>query len=224
VSELPVGDPVILPPAAERPLPVLSGADVRLRRPEAEIDTRHLYRATHGDPQAESVWLYMGYGPWPDEASMREWVAGAAESEDPFWYTVAAAGDDSPLGMATIMSHDRTMRRAEIGHLWYVPAAQHTTANTEAAYLMIRECFDRLGCRRVEWKCDALNARSRAAALRLGFVFEGVFRNHMIIKGLNRDTAWYAMTPEDWEVARRRMEHWLYETPRRGGRPLGSLS
>jgi RimJ/RimL family protein N-acetyltransferase len=224
VTGLPVGEPVEIGPPGLRPAPVLEGRDVILRRPRAADDTAPLHAATHGTPEAEAVWTYMGYGPWASAEEMQVWVAGRPESADPHWYTVASAEDDRPLGMATIMNHDAAMRRAELGHIWYVPAAQHTTTNTEAAYLMLVECFDGLGCRRVEWKCDALNERSRAAALRLGFVFEGTFRNHMIVKGRNRDTAWFAMTPDDWSAARPRMEHWLYELDRDAGRPRGPLA
>ncbi len=224
MTDLPVGDPVEIGAPGLRPAPELRGRDVTLRRPRAADDTGPLHAATHGDPAAEAVWTYMGYGPWPTREAMQVWVAGRPESDDPYWYTVAATDGDAPLGMATIMNHDAAMRRAEIGHIWYVPRAQQTTANTEAAYLMLVECFDGLGCRRVEWKCDALNERSRVAAVRLGFVFEGVFRNHMIVKGRNRDTAWYAMTPGEWTSARARMERWLYDLPRRDGRPQGSLA
>ena len=222
ISELPLGDPVPIAAAPERPAAVLAGRDVTLRRPDL-ADGAPLFAATHGDLAAEAVWAYMGYGPWPNEEAMSRWIAGCVDSVDPFWYAVTATADGSPLGMAAIMGYDPAMRRAEIGHIWYIPAAQRTTANTEAAYLMVGECFARMGCRRVEWKCDALNERSRAAAVRLGFVFEGVFRNHMIVKGRNRDTAWYAMTPGDWSSARPRLERWLYEAPRRDGRPVEPL-
>jgi RimJ/RimL family protein N-acetyltransferase len=201
----------------------LPGTVVRLRRPDPVGDTPVLHTATHGSPEREAVWTYMGYGPWPDVAAMRLWVESTVPSIDPFWWTVEAEG--APVGMATVMNRDATHRRAEIGHIWYVPAAHRTLVNTEAAYLMIRECFDTLGCRRVEWKCDALNEPSRVAALRLGFVFEGVFRRHMIVKGRNRDTAWFAMTEEDWSQARPALESWLYQEPRdSAGRPVRSLS
>lgn len=202
--------------------PEIGGSVVALRRPNPARDTPTLFAATHGSAEREAVWAYMGYGPWVDEAAMRAWVESTVPSTDPFWWTVEA--DGVPVGMAAVMSRDAAHRRAEIGHIWYVPEAHRTTVNTEAAYLMIRECFDTLGCRRVEWKCDALNERSRIAALRLGFVFEGVFRHHMIIKGRNRDTAWYAMTVDDWAMARPALEKWLYRTPRdTAGRPTSSL-
>jgi RimJ/RimL family protein N-acetyltransferase len=105
------------------------------------------------------------------------------------------------------------MRHLELGNIWYSPRAQRTRANTESVYLMLREAFDMLGNRRVEWKCDALNARSRAAAERLGFTFEGIFRQHMIIKGRNRDTAWYSMLDREWPAVRANVERWLDEDP-----------
>jgi RimJ/RimL family protein N-acetyltransferase len=203
--------------------PVLEGRDVVLRRPIPARDTPALYLATHGAPDREEVWTYLGYGPWPDEAAMQGWMVGTIDSLDPYWYGIEAGGH--PIGMAAVMSRDALHRRAEIGHIWYAPDAQRTTANTEAAYLMVRECFETLSCRRVEWKCDALNARSRAAALRLGFTFEGVFRNHMIVKGRNRDTAWYAITDAEWPAVRAALESWLYEVPRDAtGRPQRSLA
>jgi RimJ/RimL family protein N-acetyltransferase len=124
--------------------------------------------------------------------------------------------------MVSFLNVDAAMRRLELGHIWYAPAAQQTEANTEATYLMLRESFEELGHRRVEWKCDALNARSRSAALRLGFTFEGVFRQHMIVKGRNRDTAWFSMLDGEWPPARGAFERWLSADP--AGRPsLASL-
>lgn len=202
--------------------PEIVGRDVTLRRPDPADDTPTLFTATHGTPASESTWDFMGYGPFPDEAAMAGWIAGTVGSSDPYWWTAVAAG--VPVGMAAVLSRDVAHRRAEVGHIWYVPGARRTTVNTEAAYLMVRECFDRLRCRRVEWKCDARNEVSRVAALRLGFVFEGVFRHHMIVKGRNRDTAWFAMTEDDWAAARPVLEAWLYEAPRDAtGRPTRSL-
>ena len=115
--------------------------------------------------------------------------------------------------MASFLNIDPAMRHVELGHIWYGPAAQRTRANTEAAYLMLRESFEALGYRRVEWKCDRLNARSRAAALRLGFTHEGTFRQHMIVKGRNRDTAWFAMLDREWPAVRAAIERWLVAEP-----------
>ena len=127
--------------------------------------------------------------------------------------TVIDRSSGSPIGVVAFMSVDRAMRHLELGHIWYAPTAQRTRANTEVAYLMLREAFDELGYRRIEWKCDALNARSRAAADRLGFTFEGVFRQHMIVKGRNRDTAWFSMLDREWPRVRHNIERWLGAEP-----------
>lgn len=115
--------------------------------------------------------------------------------------------------MVSFLNIDAEMRRLELGHIWYTLDAQGTQANTEAVYLMLCEAFDRLHYRRVEWKCDALNARSRAAALRLGFSFEGIFWQHMVVKGRNRDTAWFAMLDGEWPAIKQNLETWLYRNP-----------
>ncbi len=104
---------------------------------------------------------------------------------------------------------DSTHGCLEIAHLWYTPDRQRSRTNTEVVHLLLREAFDGLGYRRVEWKCDSLNRRSRAAALRLGFHFEGVFAQHLIVKGRNRDTAWYSMLDREWALVRGNMEAWL---------------
>ena len=103
---------------------------------------------------------------------------------------------------------------AELGHIWYGLAAQRTPVNTESVFLLLRHLFDDLGYRRVEWKCDAGNARSRAAALRLGFQFEGLFRQHMIVKGRSRDTTWFAMLDTDWPARKANFERWLADEGR----------
>ena len=131
--------------------------------------------------------------------------------------------DAGPVGMAAFMNIVPEHRRLEIGHIWYAPSAQRTEANTEAAYLMMREAFDELGYRRVEWKCDALNARSRAAALRLGFTFEGVFRAHMIVRGRSRDSAWFSLIDTEWPAAQGCARALAGVRPRAAGRRSPSL-
>lgn len=219
---LPVGDEVAGADGSGSPRPEIVGHEVTLRRPDP-ADAAVLYPATHGSPGAEAVWTYLGYGPWPDAAALGAWIAERVESTDPYWWMVCWQG--SPVGMAALMSRDPVARRAEIGHIWYVPAAQRTTVNTEAVFLMLSEGFDHLACRRMEWKCDALNQRSRDAALRLGFTFEGTFRNHMIVKGRNRDTAWYSITDAEWPRVGTALAEWLYRSPRDdAGRPTRSLA
>jgi RimJ/RimL family protein N-acetyltransferase len=127
--------------------------------------------------------------------------------------------------MASYMRIDAANGVCEIGNIWFAPSLQRTCAATEAIYLMMRHVFDDLGYRRLEWKCDALNAASRRAAERLGFTFEGIFRQHMIIKGRNRDTAWYAIIDREWPARRRRLEVWLAAANFDGqGRQLSALS
>ena len=207
-DDLSVGTPVEATPAI-RPAPETrrEGTCVTLRPVDPARDVDGLYAGSHGRAVVEGLWTYMAYGPFEGRDAMRAWLETCARSADPLFLTVHA--DGHPAGMASFMNVVPGMRRLELGHIWYVPGAQRTRVNTETVYLMLRESFDALGCRRVEWKCDALNARSRAAARRLGFRFEGIFRSHMIVKGRSRDTAWYAMTDEDWPAIRANLERWL---------------
>ena len=213
--ELPTGDAVD-PAEAGRPGHdrVREGRSVRLRSVDPVADAGPLFAETRDAPE---VWTYLAYGPFGGEEEMRDWLFELAPSEDPVFLTVVDRESGSPLGVVSYMNIDPRMRHLEVGHIWFVPAAQRTRANTETAYLMLREAFDDLGHRRVEWKCDTLNTRSRAAAERLGFRFEGVFRQHMIVKGRNRDTAWYAMLDREWPRVRANIERWLDAEP-------GSLS
>ncbi|MCI0679424.1 MAG: GNAT family N-acetyltransferase [Actinobacteria bacterium] len=185
----------------------MRGVMVELREPDPRTDAAALYPSTHGSTVGEAVWTYMGYGPFPDPGAMADWIANAVRSPDPLWYTVTSAG--RPAGMVAMMNAVPEHRRLELGHIWYVPEMHRTGVNTETVYLMLREAFTTFNTRRVEWKCDNLNETSRHAALRVGFRYEGTFRNHMMVKGRNRDTAWYAMTDDEWPAARERLETWL---------------
>jgi len=209
--ERPVGEPVDTSPAGAPSAEPMRGRWVTLAAPSSHVAAA-LYPATHGSPQAEAVWTYMPYGPFEDEAAMAAWLDGLAASSDPRFYAVTQR-DGAPVGVVSYLNVVPNDRRIEIGHIWYVPSAQRTRTNTEAAYLLLRRAFDELGHRRVEWKCDALNAPSRAAASRLGFTFEGVFRHHMIVKGRNRDTAWFSMLDTEWPRIRTSMEAWFEAEP-----------
>jgi RimJ/RimL family protein N-acetyltransferase len=207
---LPVGPVVEGGPALAPGADAMAGRWVSLTTPSGPL-ARALYPATHGSPGAEAVWTYMPYGPFADEDAMADWLAGLVGSADPRFFAVIA--DGAPVGLVSYLNAVTSDRRIEIGHIWYVPDAQRTRANTEAAYLLLRHAFEELGYRRVEWKCDALNARSRAAAERLGFSYEGVFRQHMIVKGRNRDTAWFSMLDAEWPRVRAAMERWFDADP-----------
>lgn len=157
----------------------------------------------------ESVWTYLGYGPFADAAEYQAWVEANAASDDPLFFAVLVEGE--PSGVVSYLRTDAANGVTEIGHIWYAPAIQRTRATTEVTYLLARHVFDDLGYRRLEWKCHALNARSRAAAARFGFRYEGTFRKHLVVKGRNRDTAWFAMTDDEWPRVRAAFEAWLDE-------------
>lgn len=211
-GELPVGPAV---PETRALLPerrLFTGEFVSLHPVDPETDSSGLYRISHGSPEHERIWTYMGYGPFSSPDAMHIWLVQQALKTDPLFFTVVNSSSRAPLGMTSFLNIIPEMRRLEIGHIWYCLEAQGTRANTETAYLMLRAAFDDWRYRRVEWKCDALNARSRAAAERLGFRYEGLFRQHMIVKGRSRDTAWFSMLADDWPRIKHAMHRWLYET------------
>src|SRR6185436_15486633 len=127
----------------------------------------------------------------------------------PLFFTILHEATGTPAGYCSLMRIEPAHRVIEVGNILYLPSLQRTAGATEAMYLLARYVFDTLGYRRYEWKCNALNHPSRAAALRLGFTFEGVFRQHMIVKGRNRDTAWYSMLDSEWPALKTRFERWL---------------
>ncbi len=173
--------------------------------------------AAHGDalfdglggPVHDALWVYLHHGPFADRSTFDPWLRERAAGDDPFMYAIVDAGNGSALGLAALMRIDPPNRVIEVGSIVYAPALQRTRGATEAMYLLARYAFEELGYRRYEWKCSALNAPSRAAALRLGFTFEGVFRQHMIVKGRNRDSAWFSMLDSEWPVRKAAFERWL---------------
>jgi RimJ/RimL family protein N-acetyltransferase len=187
---------------------VLEGRFVRLGALQPERDAADLFAPTHG-PGAESLWAYLSTGPFRDEDAMAADLRSAAASPDLIPFGIRSAFDGRTLGRASYMRIEQRHRVIEIGGILFGPGLARAPGGTEAIWLLARHAFEALGFRRLEWKCDALNAPSRAAALRLGFVFEGVFAKHMIIKGRSRDTAWYAMTEDDWPRAKAAFEAWL---------------
>jgi RimJ/RimL family protein N-acetyltransferase len=187
----------------------LVGRLVRLRAVDPAADAEPLFRASHppdGDPEH---WTYLPTGPYRDPADLRRTLELAAHSDDPQFFTIERLRDRLPCGIASYLRITPEHGVIEIGHIWFGAPIRRSAEATEAMFLLAREAFDGLGYRRLEWKCNALNAPSRSAAERLGFSFEGVFRNHMVVKGRNRDTAWFAMTDGDWPAVRRGHERWL---------------
>jgi RimJ/RimL family protein N-acetyltransferase len=181
----------------------LHGERVALRPIDPERDAQPLFEAGR-DP---AVWAYLPYGPYGSAEELRMALEEAAASDDPIFYVVEV--DGRPLGVVSYLRITPEHRVIEIGHIWFGTPLQRTTAATEAVYLLARHVFDDLGYRRLEWKCNAENARSRRAAERFGFTFEGVFRKHQIVKGRNRDTAWYSIVDDEWPAMRAAFEAWL---------------
>lgn len=155
-----------------------------------------------------ALWDYMGQGPFAEGSDFADWVASVEGSVDPFFYAIIDSRDGAAKGFASYMRIDRASGVVEIGNIMLSPAIQRGPVGSAALMAMIDWAFG-AGYRRVEWKCNALNAPSRRAALRLGFSFEGVFRQHMIVKGRNRDTAWFAMTDGDWQALKPAFAIWL---------------
>lgn len=186
----------------------LRGRTVRLEPTERGHDAAQLWEATHGDADREQTWRFMGYGPFVSVEAFSEWYAGCAESTDPLWFTAFDGSSELPIGMATQMRITPDHGVIEVGNIWFVPKARGTTPATEAIVLLMDHAMA-AGYRRLEWKCDAGNTRSRRAALRLGFRYEGIFANHMVIKSHNRDTAWYSITTEEWPGVRAVLDTWL---------------
>lgn len=157
------------------------------------------------------IWDWMAVGPFASAAAYRQWVEPASVSADPLFFQLydLDMAPSSPRGVMSLMRIDANNGVVEVGNIIFAPSLQRRRATTEAQFLLMSHVFETLGYRRYEWKCNVLNAPSRAAALRLGFSFEGIFRNHMVIKGKNRDTAWFGMTVEDWPSVRAGFEAWL---------------
>jgi RimJ/RimL family protein N-acetyltransferase len=209
-SERPLGASVDFNGAARPVRAALVGRYVTLRPLDPDQDADALYRVSHppgGDP---SVWTYMFDGPYRDVAAYRAALHAAVAVEDPLFFTVLVNG--RPQGVVAYLAIVPEHGTIELGSIWFGPALQRTRAATEAIYLLARTAFDDLGYRRVEWKCNALNAPSRRAAERFGFVYEGTFAQHRVSKGRNRDTAWFAIIDGHWPHVRRGFDAWLEPT------------
>jgi RimJ/RimL family protein N-acetyltransferase len=202
----PVGLPVENTKPAPRPGPVtLKGRYGRLEKLRAE----HADDLWQAFARHNQLWTYISTdGPFASAAEFASFIAMRAAADDPYAYAIIDLSD-RPIGYFTLLRIVPDMRVIEVGHVLYSPALQRTALGTEAQYLLARYVFEGLGYRRYEWKCDALNAASRRAALRYGFVYEGTFRQYMIAKGRNRDNAWYSMLDSEWPARRQSFERWL---------------
>jgi len=155
-----------------------------------------------------AIWDWLPYGPFPSKAAYQAWVDRMVAGEDPRFYALHDSATGEPGGVMSYLRITPAAGSVEIGHICLSPALQRTPAATEAVFLMADWAF-RAGYRRFEWKCNALNTPSRRAAQRFGFSYEGVFRQHMVVKGQNRDSAWFAMTDGDWACLRPAFQTWL---------------
>ncbi len=186
---------------------MFEGHYVTLERLDAAKHGESIWNATSGTAN-DSLWDWMPYGPFiRDEFSA--FLVKSEASADPLFYAVIDKALGRATGHCSLMRIDASNRVIEVGGIMFSPLLQRTRGATEAMYLLARHVFEVRGYRRYEWKCNTKNEPSKLAALRLGFTFEGVFRQHMIVKGQNRDTAWFSMLDSEWPDCKVRFERWL---------------
>jgi len=207
----PLGDPVSWS-AASLPGPSLHGTRVLLRPVDAQADAPPLYAASHSPTGDPTIWTYLFDGPYDGVGQMRGALDEAVASEDPRFFSIVPFSVGTAAGIASYLRIEPAHGSIEIGNIWFGPELRRTAAATEAIYLLAHHAFDELGYRRLEWRCNALNAPSRRAAERFGFSFEGTFRCHQVVKGRNRDTAWYAIIADDWPLIQSAFQRWLQPT------------
>jgi RimJ/RimL family protein N-acetyltransferase len=216
----PVGPPIDATPAEYPGTVTLKGRFGTVERLDAARHSTTLWAATRGH---DDIWAYITAGPFGDEASFNAYIASCEQSKERVFYAVVD-GDDRAVGILSLMEIRPAQRVVEVGNIVYSPALQRTPLATEAQYLIARYAFETLRYRRYEWKCNALNAPSKRAAQRFGFIYEGLFRQHMIVKGRNRDTDWFSMLGSEWPARKANFERWLApENFDRDGRQKTSL-
>ena len=200
-----------LPNWTPRPAPARTPMEGRFCRMEPLDPGRHareLFEANGLDQDGRN-WTYLSVGPFANFESYRGWLERMAKGDDPLFHTIIDKTTGKAVGVATFMRIDPPNGVIEVGHINYSPLLQRKPAATEAMFLMMRRAFDELGYRRYEWKCDSLNAPSRAAALRLGFQYEGQFRHAVVYKNRSRDTTWFSIIDSEWPALRGAYETWL---------------
>ncbi|WP_083608283.1 GNAT family N-acetyltransferase [Teredinibacter haidensis] len=221
-----LGQPVGLPLAwqtATTPAPLtISGRHAQLQPLDADRHAEALYRDIQGQPQ-EAIWTYMPYGPFQRFADYQQWLQQACSHNDPLFFCITNV-DGEAKGVFSLAAIEPQKGSIELAHVMFMPSMQKTALATEAVYLILKYVFE-LGFRRCEWKCNALNSASKKAALRFGFSYEGLFRNAMVVKNRNRDTAWFGMTSEDWPAVMPAFKNWLSpDNFDSGGRQIQPLS
>jgi RimJ/RimL family protein N-acetyltransferase len=171
----------------------LLGRFVRWEPLNPAIHAAELYQAGHRSDEALRIWEYLPFGPWPDDVAFLAWLRDQAASSDHVMFALRPHKSGTAAGMAAYLDIHPLDGVIEIGSIWFAPELKRTRAATEALFLLLSCPMDDLGYRRMQWRCNSLNVKSRNAARRLGFRFEGIFYNHMLPKGRNRDTAWYSI-------------------------------
>jgi RimJ/RimL family protein N-acetyltransferase len=208
-----LGQPIGFPlaewsPRARPPRSPIEGRYCRLEPLDSVRHGADLHQANQEDREGR-IWTYMPYGPFQTLEAYLDWIEADCRGDDPLYHAIVDLRTGKALGVASYLRINPGVGVIEVGHINYSPPLQRTPAASEAMFLMMSRVFDQLGYRRYEWKCDALNAGSRRAAERLGFRFEGVFRQATLYKGRNRDTAWYAITDQDWPAIKSAFQAWL---------------
>lgn len=188
---------------------ILSGLRISVEPVEADRDAAGIFAVATEGEKSERIWDYLSYGSFSDKTEVRNWLLGYTTSPDPIFMVFRDKMTSRLGGMGSFMRIQSDHGVAEIGNIWFGLSWQNTVRATEVLSLMMYHVLETKGYRRLEWKCDALNITSRSAALRLGFRYEGIFLNHMIVKGCNRDTAWFSLTQEEWPAVRAAHARWL---------------
>lgn len=226
--DLPVGDLVPDWQRAQEPVAeVVVGTYCRLEPLDIDRHTEELFAANATDPSGRN-WTYLPYGPFDDVESYRLWVNQMAGRSDPMFFAVIDSATEQAVGVCSLLRVAPSAGFVEVGHINYSPLLQRHTAGTEAMFLLMQRVFEDWGYRRYEWKCNALNAASMAAAKRLGFSFEGIFRQADVVKGRNRDTAWFSILDAEWPALKATLQAWLdldnFDQDGRQNRPLATPS
>jgi RimJ/RimL family protein N-acetyltransferase len=205
----------------------LFGRHIRLEPLDPAIHAAELYSAGHGSDEALRSWDFLPVGPWPDPAALAAHLRNQAAQFDRISFVLRPEGTGTASGMASYMDIHPQDGVIEIGGIWFAPTLQRTRAATEALFLLLSHAMDDLRYRRLQWRCNAQNTKSRNAARRLGFRFEGVFYNHQIVKGRNRDTAWYSILDDEWPEVQALIRGWLaddnFDDAQRPRRSLGAM-
>lgn len=206
MSNPPVGPAVDAAPAQDPGPVALAGRYGTVTRLDAARHGETLWQALRGH---DDVWAYLPVGPFAEHDKFAAWLAASERNTRPYYFYSILDTGGRTVGLASLMEIRPASRVIEVGHITYSPALQRTPLGTEAQYLLMRYAFETLGYRRYEWKCNALNEPSKRAARRYGFKYEGEFRQHMIVKGRNRDTTWYSILDSEWPARKVAFERWL---------------